>query len=146
MMLRSFEVNVNLPDKVIFFDGYCVLCNKFVDFITRNERPSVFKFCPLQSEIAKLGLIESGYTLRSLQKVDNVVYLRHGELKIKSDAVLSILVDMGGILKSAVLLYAIPRYIRDKVYDACAKRRYGWFGKNKVCRIVEPEKMIKFFG
>ena len=131
-----------LPDKVIFFDGYCILCSKFVDFIIKHDRSGSFKFCPLQSETAKLALTDIGYPASAVSDMDNVVYIRDGKLKIKSDAALAILSDIGGILKVAVTLYVIPRYLRDKVYDACAKRRYGWFGKSKFCYIIQPDNMI----
>ncbi len=129
-------------DKVIFFDGYCILCSKLVNFIIKHDRSGSFKFCPLQSETAMLVLTDIGYPASAILDMDNVVYVRNGELKIKSDAILEILFDIGGILKATVILYLIPKYVRDKVYDACAKRRYGWFGKSKVCYVIHPEKMI----
>ena len=131
-----------LPGNVIFFDGFCILCSGFVEFIIKHDRSGSFKFCPLQSETAKLALVNIGYSTRAIWDLDNVVYVRNGELKTKSDAVLSILVDIGGILKLALLLYVIPRYVRDKIYDACASRRYGWFGKSKFCPIIPPDKTI----
>ena len=45
--------------KIIFFDGYCGLCNGFVDFILKFDKNAVFKFSPLQSEFAKTKLNQS---------------------------------------------------------------------------------------
>ena len=135
-------MKADLPGRVIFFDGYCILCSKLVDFIIKHDRSGSFKFCPLQSETAKLVLTDIGYPTSAAWDMDSVLYVRNGKSKIKSDAILEILADIGGILKVTVMLYVIPRYVRDKVYDACAKRRYGWFGKSKVCYVIQPEKMI----
>lgn len=38
---------------IIFFDGICGLCNKFVDFIILKDKKNIFTFCSLQSGFAK---------------------------------------------------------------------------------------------
>ena len=113
-------MNSRLPDRVIFFDGYCVACNKLVDFLLDKDSIGSFRFATLQSEIAKIILPASGYPLQSVQNFDNVVYIRLGKLIIKSDAMLSIAVDIGGLYKATALLYVIPKWIRDVIYDAFA--------------------------
>ena len=79
-----------LPGNVIFFDGFCILCSGFVEFIIKHDRSGSFKFCPLQSETAKLALANIGYSTRAIWDLDNVVYVRNGELKTKSDAAFTI--------------------------------------------------------
>ncbi|HFE63635.1 MAG TPA: DUF393 domain-containing protein [Caldithrix sp.] len=37
---------------VIFFDRYCVLCNRSVDFILKHDRDAIFRFITLQSAAA----------------------------------------------------------------------------------------------
>jgi predicted DCC family thiol-disulfide oxidoreductase YuxK len=39
--------------KIIFFDGYCNLCNGFVDWVVKRDTHAQFKFASLQSETAK---------------------------------------------------------------------------------------------
>ena len=137
-------MNSRLPDRVIFFDGYCVACNKLVDFLLDKDSIGSFRFATLQSEIAKITLPASGYPLQSVQNLDNVVYVRLGKLRTKSDAILSIAVDIGGVYKATALFYVIPKWIRDVVYDAFARRRYGWFGKNEFCRVPAANEMTIF--
>ena len=137
-------MNSRLPDRVIFFDGYCVACNKLVDFLLDKDSVGSFRFATLQSEIAKFTLPASGYPLQSVQNLDNVVYLRLGKARTKSDAILSIAVDIGGVYKATALFYVIPKWIRDVVYDAFARRRYGWFGKNEFCRVPTGNELTRF--
>ena len=103
-----------------------------------------FRFATLQSEIAEITLPASGCPLQSVQNLDNVVYVRLGKARTKSDAILSIAVDIGGVYKAASLFYLIPKWIRDMVYDAFARRRYGWFGKNERCRVPTANEMTRF--
>ena len=63
---------------------------------------------------------------------------------IKSNAMLSIAVDIGGVYKATSLFYLIPKWIRTMVYDAFARRRYGWFGKNELCRVPTANEMTRF--
>ena len=137
-------MNSRLPDRLIFFDGYCVACNKMVDFLLDKDSVGSFRFATLQSEIAKITLPASGHQLQSVQNLDNVVYVRLGKSRTKSDAILSIAVDIGGVYKAASLFYLIPKWIRDMVYDAFARRRYGWFGKNELCRVPTANEITSF--
>ena len=59
----------------------------------------------------------------------SLVYIRNGQVKLRADAGLCILRDLGGIYRLSTLFYLIPVFIRDFVYDQVAKRRYKWFGK-----------------
>jgi len=38
----------------------------------------------------------------------------------------------------------VPRFIRDRVYDAVAARRYRWFGRRDVCMVPTPELQKRF--
>ena len=133
-----------LTDRVIFFDGHCIACNKMVDFLLDRDPVGLFRFASLQADIARVTLGGHGYPIKSPQGLDNIVYLRLGKLKTKSDAILSIAVDIGSGYKAAALLYLIPKWIRDRIYDAFAKRRYSWFGKNEVCRIPTANEKSRF--
>ena len=134
----------NSPDRIIFFDGYCVACNKLVDFLLTRDSGGLFCFAALQSNSAEATLPKHGYPVQTIQGIDNVVYLQAGKIKIKSDAILSIMADLGGAYRLFSLLYIVPRFFRNRIYDEFARHRYGWFGKNEVCRIPTKKEMHKF--
>src|ERR1700722_5584985 len=48
------------PHPVIFFDGVCGLCNRFVDFVLRQDPSGYFQFSPLQGEAAAQRLAPRG--------------------------------------------------------------------------------------
>ena len=38
---------------ILFFDGVCGLCNRFVDFMLRTDSQHLFRYAPLQGETAR---------------------------------------------------------------------------------------------
>ena len=136
----------NIPNNIVFYDGYCVLCSRSIDFILSRDSLATFRFASLQSDFAQKILTELGYPVVNIQNLSNIVYLRHNDIKIKSDAVLSILWDLGGIYKVSRLIYCLPRVIRDFSYDRLAKLRYRIFGKRDSCRVPTLQEKTRFLG
>ena len=134
----------NKTNHIVFYDGYCVLCSKSIDFILARDSLATFRFASLQSDFAQKILLEMGYPVANIQNISNIVYLRHNDIKIKSDAVLSILCDLGGIYKVSRLVYCLPRVVRDFGYDRLAKLRYKIFGQRDSCRIPTPQEKTRF--
>ena len=93
---------------IVFYDGYCVLCSKSIDFILSRDTLVAFRFASLQSGFAQKILPERGYPIANIKNLSNIVYLRHHDIKIKSDAVLSILWDLGGIYTVSYTHLTLP--------------------------------------
>ena len=132
---------------LIFFDGVCELCNSSIDFILKRDKKNLFRFASLQSEEAKEVLLKNNYPIEEIEGLSNIVYLRKGEVEIKSTAVLFILWDLAGWYRILSFCFIIPTFARDWIYDIIAKNRYRWFGKKETCRIPTPnerEKFLKF--
>jgi len=125
---------------VIFFDGVCGLCNRFVDFVMGIDDDSEFLFSPLQGEFAK-KVLPSKY----VNDMKSVVLLKNNkELYTQSNAVIEILGEIGGIWSLAKVANILPQGILDKAYDMVAENRYNLFGKRKSCRIPTIEERSKF--
>ena len=144
--MGSHPVAENSENHIVFYDGYCVLCSKSVDFILSRDQLDKFRFASLQSEFSHKILLEKGYPTTNIQTLSNIVYLRNNVLKIKSDAVLSILWNLGGIYKVSCLAYLLPRVVRDFAYDRLAKCRYRIFGKRNTCRVPTDQEVTRFLG
>jgi predicted DCC family thiol-disulfide oxidoreductase YuxK len=129
---------MNAPP-VIYFDGYCGLCNGFVDFVLARDRSRRFRFAPLQGTTARARFGDPG-------DVDPTTILleEEGTVFQRSTAALRIITALGGIWRLAGLLRLVPRFIRDAVYDWIARNRYGWFGKRDSCRLPSPEERAVF--
>ena len=142
-MLNGLHDSVISDARIVFYDGYCVLCSRSVDFIISRDPTRRFRFASLQSDTATRLLPALDYPLERITSLDNIVYLRDGEVKVRSDAVLAILWDLGGPYRAVRLAYCIPRLIRDFAYHQVARRRYRWFGQRDTCRIPTEEEATR---
>lgn len=125
---------------VVFFDGVCGLCNRFVDFVLPRDRRETFRFAPLQGETAREML--RGDDAQSL----NSVVLRTGSGEYRhSSAVVRILWGLGGVWKvAAALLWVVPAPLRDVGYRLVARNRYRLFGRKEACRMPSAEERRRF--
>ncbi len=125
--------------KVIFFDGYCGLCNGFVDFVMKIDKAGVFKFSPLQSDFAKANL-----KLEDIQQLKSVVVLIDGKTFRKAQAVMKVFAELEGGWKALSTLGLLPSGILNLGYDLVAENRYRIFGKRETCRLPTPEERTRF--
>ena len=129
---------LHLQDQpVLLFDGTCVLCDAFFQWILKRDTKKVFSFATLQSTFGQK--IIASYPLAA--DIDSVILWDGHQVYIFSDAALKVMVHLGGgarWLGKFGLLF--PRFIRDSVYRFIAKNRYSWFGE-KACLI--PDQALK---
>jgi predicted DCC family thiol-disulfide oxidoreductase YuxK len=116
---------------VVFFDGVCGLCNRFVDFVIRHDSGGAFRFAPLQGETAHEHLTEA-----DVRDLKTFVLLDGEGTYRKSTAVLRVLGRLGGFWRAvATVLWLVPRPLRDVGYACVARHRYAIFGKKEACRL-----------
>ncbi len=127
----------NVPEEhpIVFFDGYCGLCDGFVSFALKYDKNRTLKFSPIQGKTAKNYLPES-----TIQKTNTIIFANESGLLEKSDAVLGIFLKMGSFWKLMGVLYIFPVEFRDWTYDFIAAHRHQWFGKRESCRIPTKEE------
>ena len=123
--------------KILFFDGYCTLCNSLVDWGLAHDRTKQIKFASLQGETAKRLVADSGADLHS---PDTVVYSREGQVYYRSDAILFFLKDLNGPFGFVSVLFIIPKVVRDFFYKIVARNRYRFFKKRETCRLPRPDE------
>ena len=130
-----------MPRHLLVFDGYCMLCNRFVHCILQKDRTKIFTFSMLQG--LPVSIDQSG--LQSNIK-DSISYLRNDTWFQKSTAVLYIYQDLFGRFHWSQIAWLCPKFLRDPIYDLIAKHRYKWFGKNESCYLPLPEDSTRFIG
>lgn len=132
------------PDEhaVIVFDGTCVLCSRWVDFILRHDRAGCFRLAAMQGQHGRALMLAHG-----LSPDDPVSFLLIDAGQGYSDtvAIARVLGRLGGAWRVAgALLRAIPRCLRDPAYRWIARHRYRLFGRRAHCRLPEPEQAWRF--
>jgi predicted DCC family thiol-disulfide oxidoreductase YuxK len=128
----------------LFYDGHCGLCHRTVRFVlAENSGNNAFRFAPLQGETFQTQVpVEQRAGLPDSIVIRTTV----GVLLARSDAIVRILRRLGGVWRIlGAILAAIPRGLRDAVYDFIARIRYRVFGKrDDLCPIVPPALRERF--
>lgn len=119
----------------ILVDGVCNLCNGFVQFVIKRDPQARFRFGALSSDAARKVLEEAG--VRG-PIPDSIVLVQDGRVYFRSDAPLRIARELTFPWPLFAVFAVVPRFVRDRVYDFIAARRYRWFGRRDVCMIPTP--------
>lgn len=126
---------------VVLFDGVCGLCNAAVDWILLRDQSGQILFSPLQGQFAA-GVVGA----EPADGWQSVVLVHNGRVLQRSDAALAIAALLGWPWKAALVFKAIPRPMRDLVYDWIGRNRYRWFGKKETCRLPTPAERARFLS
>jgi len=134
-------------DAVLLFDGVCVLCNGFVNFIIATNSRKDILFAPLQTTQATKLLKELNME-EYAKNINSVVLIERSStgsaVYSKSTAALRVLLRLDEPLPILYSLMIFPSFIRDTVYDLIATHRYDVFGKEELCRAPTPEEQTRF--
>jgi predicted DCC family thiol-disulfide oxidoreductase YuxK len=120
-------------DDVILFDGVCIFCSRWVRFVAARDTAARFRFTAIQSAY--------GTRLAQALRIDaadpdtNAV-VHGGVAYFKSDGALTVLSCLPG-WGWVHVLFAVPRFVRDAVYNVVAKNRYRIFGKYDECMVPD---------
>ena len=129
--------------RTILFDGVCNLCNASVLFVVDRDPRARFTFAPLQSAEAQQLLAERGYRGAELS---TVLLVEGDRVYARSSAALRVARRLRGAWPLLYAFVAVPRPLRDAVYDWVARNRYRWFGREDACRIPTPELRARFLA
>ena len=125
---------------MIFFDGVCGGCNRFVDFVIRADSGREIFFSPVQGETAAEFSLYRDDPPREWK----IAYIDENGLHEGADAVLLVLGRLGGLWKLPALLVYLPRSLKDCFYGIVSRNRYRLFGKRETCRMPSPEERGRF--
>jgi predicted DCC family thiol-disulfide oxidoreductase YuxK len=122
-------------DDVILYDGVCVFCSRWVRFVAARDGERRFRFTAIQSpygmRLARAFGIDP-------QDPDTNAVIHGGVAYSKSNAALTVL----GLLPRwswVRVLLAVPKPLRDAVYNTVARHRYRIFGKYEACFVPDAE-------
>ncbi|MGH9970268.1 MAG: thiol-disulfide oxidoreductase DCC family protein [Pyrinomonadaceae bacterium] len=136
-----------VSNPIVLYDGVCGLCNGLNQFLLKRDKQDRLRFASLQSQFANSLLRRHAINAVDLNTVYVVVdYAQPTErLLARSDAILHVLRQLGGVWQVFRLGGFIPRALRDALYKVVARNRYRVFGKYEVCLMPEEKYRKKFF-
>ena len=126
--------------KIIFYDGLCAMCNRFIRILITLDKKEKFLLAPLQGKNGKI--LQKKFS-KELKGIDSVIFYNK-KVYTKSSAVITILSELGGIYKLAYIFNIIPSFISDSIYDYIARNRFQWFGKLDKCPMPEKKNISRF--
>jgi predicted DCC family thiol-disulfide oxidoreductase YuxK len=124
-------------DDLILYDGVCVFCSRWIRFVAARDRDRRFRFTAIQSPYGTR--LASAFGIDAEDPDTNAV-IHGGTAYFKSDAALTVLSNLPG-WGWARVLFAVPKPLRDAVYDLVARNRYRIFGKYEECFV--PDDAMK---
>jgi predicted DCC family thiol-disulfide oxidoreductase YuxK len=136
-----------MSNPIVLYDGVCGLCNRLVQFILRRDHAAVFRFASLQSQFAARVLTRHGASPTDLDTFYIVLNYNDPQeaLISRSDAVVYVLNQLGGIWRAGSLVFALfPKFLRDSAYGIVARNRYRIFGRYETCPLPTKETATRF--
>ncbi|GMI26035.1 hypothetical protein TrCOL_g4615 [Triparma columacea] len=131
-------------DNVILYDGVCNFCNAWVDILLQVDTKKVFRFAALQSATGMKCLEGVGKERDDISSVMLIKESRDGSLKgyQKSDCIVEVVKELGipgtGFVAS-VISSAMPRRVKDGLYNTVARNRYNFMGKRTTFERINAE-------
>ncbi|MEN9743305.1 MAG: hypothetical protein RLZZ65_1110 [Bacteroidota bacterium] len=132
--------SASLPPLLVY-DGVCVLCNRWVNYVLEKDHQQLFIFSSYQGLPASIS--KEGAVIPMDQSVSLFI---DGQWFQESTAILKIFEKLYGPYHWSQLAYIFPRFLRNFVYRQIAKRRYKWFGKYESCRLPNAGNQTRFIG
>ena len=126
---------------IIFYDGYCVICSRFIRQLIKLDKNRKYSFASISSSLSE-KFLSSKIDKEQVGKF--IVLYSKDRVYKKSDAVIKIFTGFGGGFVLFNLLRVFPKILRDFVYDVFASYRYRLFGKLKECDIPPKEILDRF--
>ena len=120
--------NDELP--IVVFDGNCVLCSHFAQFIMRTDKRARIRLLPAQSKLGTALYVHYGL---DPEKYSTNILLQDGRAWFKSASAIKTFGQLGSVWRLASLGWILPRIARDALYNLVARNRLRWFGVRETC-------------
>lgn len=130
-----------LPKDVIVFDGVCVLCSAFFQFIVKHDRAGRFHFATAQGDTGQglyraLGLPTEDFET-NLVIVDGKVYTKAQGFGVAMSV-------LGWPWRILAPIRYLPRWLTNPAYHLVARNRYRLFGRTETCMMPSAELRSRF--
>ena len=117
------------------------MCHSWVKRIIRWDKSKLFRFSPLEGDLAKETLSP---LLPEYIKEDTIILFNDGEVLLRSDAALKIMEILGFPYNLFITGRLAPKSMRDGIYRWVANRRYTYGNRYDSCPMPPVEWRDRF--
>ena len=142
----SYRDDVSVPEfpddqPIIIFDGHCVLCSKWAQFVIRHDRNKKFKLLAAQSPLGHA--LYAHYGLDPVDYQTNIL-IADGIAWFESESSIRMLEGLGAPWSWFAVTRILPRFVRDSAYALVARNRFRLFGRRETCFAPTPDIEDRF--
>jgi predicted DCC family thiol-disulfide oxidoreductase YuxK len=128
---------------VLLFDGECVFCSGWVQFLLKRDLEKRYRFIVAQTPLGEA--LYRHYGLKTRDYETNLL-IDGGRAYNKSDATIRVLEGLGMPWALAGLARVVPRRIADAAYGVVARNRLKIAGRRESCMVPTAEVRERFLG
>jgi predicted DCC family thiol-disulfide oxidoreductase YuxK len=124
----------HFPDDrpIIIFDGHCVLCSGWANFVLHHDRSGKYRLLAAQSPLGRALYIHLGLDPDEYQ---TNILLADGIAWLKSEGSIRMVEGLGFPWSMAATFRVMPLIVRDWLYGLVARHRFHLFGRRKTCYV-----------
>ncbi len=135
--LKNEIIKASQQNPIILYDGQCIFCNSYIQYLIKRDKKDHFRFATLQSSTGQ-NVVEN------MADMDTVIMIDKGEMYTRSTVALKAAKYLPFPHSLIYVFLIIPAFIRNFFYDIIAKNRYRWFGKHNTCLLPDEKVKHKF--
>lgn len=128
---------------IIVFDGHCVLCSRWAEFVLEHDRQGLYRLLPAQTP---LGHALYMHLALDPQDYETNVLIADGVAWFKSEGSIRMAEGLGFPWSLARLVRLLPLAVRDKLYDVVARNRFRLFGRRDLCFTPKQDYRDRFLA
>jgi predicted DCC family thiol-disulfide oxidoreductase YuxK len=142
----SYRYDPSVPDfaddrPIIVFDGECVLCSHWAQFVIRHDPLKKFRLLAAQSPLG--GALYRHYGLNPFDYETNIL-IADGIAWYKSEGSIRMFEGLGAPWSWVRVFRVMPLSVRDRAYGLIARNRFRLFGRRDTCFMPTPEIAERF--
>lgn len=141
----SYREDPAVPDfpddtRLIVFDGVCIMCNGFAQFVAKRDAGKRFLFTEAQSALGSALFRHYGL---DAENYETILLIENGRAYGRMEAIVRIVSQLGAPWTWAKAILVLPRAARDWLYDRVAGNRYAIFGRYESCPVERDARIAE---
>jgi predicted DCC family thiol-disulfide oxidoreductase YuxK len=126
---------------IIVFDGICVLCSSWVNFVLRHDTQAKFRLLSAQSALGQALYRHYGM---SQTEFETNILIENGRPWYRLDGSIRMAQGLGFPWSFVVIARLLPQSVKDGLYKLIASNRYKWFGRRDTCYLPDARFQDRF--